>query len=251
MMSSLHTYFRNSSSLTYSYLISLPLLFIYELLIYLLQPEPGEAIVRLTADIWIKSLFAYTGYNTLLITLLVVVLLGGYVFIRERNAGIPFRASHFVLMLFESLLFAIGLAFVISTLVDQMFEMVPAQVFAIVPVLQEADISRMQMFALSLGAGLYEELVFRVILVSALLYLFRLLFAERWLQYTGAVLTGAMIFSAVHYMGALGDPFTLSSFTFRFLFGVALNLVYIYRGFGIAAWTHSLYNVMVFLAHPQ
>ncbi|HEX7069526.1 MAG TPA: CPBP family glutamic-type intramembrane protease, partial [Rhodothermales bacterium] len=58
-------------------------------------------------------------------------------------------------------------------------------------------------------------------------------------------LIGAIIFSAVHYTGPLGDPFTLSSFTFRFLFGLALNVLFLWRGFGVAAWTHALYDVFV------
>ena len=48
-----------------------------------------------------------------------------------------------------------------------------------------------------------------------------------------------------HYIGVLGDAFTLSSFTFRFLMGLALNLLFMVRGFGIAAMTHSLYDVYV------
>jgi membrane protease YdiL (CAAX protease family) len=63
--------------------------------------------------------------------------------------------------------------------------------------------------------------------------------------YAVAAVVGALLFSAVHYIGAFGDPFTLPSFTFRFLFGLALNGLYLVRGFGIAAWTHALYDVMV------
>ena len=54
-----------------------------------------------------------------------------------------------------------------------------------------------------------------------------------------------MIFSAVHYIGVYGDPFTLASFSFRFLFGLILNGIFLWRGFGVAAWTHALYDVMV------
>jgi hypothetical protein len=61
------------------------------------------------------------------------------------------------------------------------------------------------------------------------------------------VVVGALLFSAVHYMGSMGDVFTLQSFTFRFLFGMALNALLMLRGFGITAWTHSLYNVMLIL----
>ncbi|NBB73510.1 MAG: CPBP family intramembrane metalloprotease, partial [Bacteroidetes bacterium] len=56
---------------------------------------------------------------------------------------------------------------------------------------------------------------------------------------------GAAIFSAVHYVGPFGDAFTLASFSFRFLFGLALNGLFLWRGFGVAAWTHALYDVML------
>ena len=60
-----------------------------------------------------------------------------------------------------------------------------------------------------------------------------------------STIVGAVVFSAVHYVGALGDVFTWPSFTFRFLFGLALNALFLVRGFGVAAWTHALYDVMV------
>ena len=53
----------------------------------------------------------------------------------------------------------------------------------------------------------------------------------------------ALIFSAFHYIGPLGDAFTLPSFTFRAIAGLLLSGLYAGRGFGIAAWTHALYDV--------
>jgi membrane protease YdiL (CAAX protease family) len=62
-----------------------------------------------------------------------------------------------------------------------------------------------------------------------------------------AALVGAVVFSAVHHTGPFGDPFTLPVFTFRFVFGLVLNALFLVRGFAVAAWTHALYNVMVTL----
>jgi hypothetical protein len=99
---------------------------------------------------------------------------------------------------------------------------------------------------LSLGAGLYEELLFRVLLVSGLLLLARRVF--RWRQtlaVTFAVGVGALIFSTFHYVGPFGDPLRLDSFVFRAIAGVAFSALYVFRGFGITAWTHALYDVLV------
>lgn len=103
----------------------------------------------------------------------------------------------------------------------------------------------LQLYALSLGAGLYEELFFRVVLVSALIFIFKRFKTLKKLATSLSVVTAALIFSSVHYIGFYGDAFTLYSFLFRFLFGLALNLVYVKRGFGIAAWTHAVYDLIV------
>lgn len=230
-------YFEQSRSLTYSYLISMPLLLVYEVLILITQPDPAAA-VRLSADIWIKSVFSITGQNTIVITLLVALGLGIFVFYRDRNKIFSLRPGILSGMILESLAYAVGLAILISGFVMWLFTYLPQSEFTL---------TGLQQFTLSLGSGLYEELVFRVILVGALLWFFDWLGVELRIRHSSAVIIGALIFSAVHYMGPLGDTFTIISFTFRFLFGVALNIILIYRGFGIAAWTHSLYNLMLLL----
>jgi hypothetical protein len=60
-----------------------------------------------------------------------------------------------------------------------------------------------------------------------------------------AVVGGAALFSAAHYVGAYGDPFTLDSFTFRFIAGLFFSALYVVRGFGITAWTHALYDAFL------
>jgi hypothetical protein len=62
---------------------------------------------------------------------------------------------------------------------------------------------------------------------------------------TFAVGLGALIFSAFHYIGPFGDPLRLDSFVFRTIAGVAFSALYVFRGFGITAWTHALYDVIV------
>ena len=99
---------------------------------------------------------------------------------------------------------------------------------------------------ISLGAGIYEELLFRVILVSGLALLGRKVFG--WsLTAAGvfAVGLGALIFSAFHYIGPYGDRFTLGSFAFRTVAGLLFSGLYLLRGFGITAWTHALYDVFL------
>ncbi|MFI5229672.1 MAG: CPBP family intramembrane glutamic endopeptidase, partial [Gemmatimonadales bacterium] len=102
---------------------------------------------------------------------------------------------------------------------------------------------------LSLGAGLYEELFFRVLLVGGLAAGARIVLGLG--QRAGGVLAatvGALVFAAFHYIGPYGDPLQLQSFVFRTLSGLAFSGLYLLRGFGITAWTHALYDAMLLLA---
>lgn len=233
---SIKHYFSSTHSLLYSYLISLPLLLLYEVLIFLAQPNT-EQVVRISVDIWIKTLFSYIGQDVLSITLIFVALLGVYVLYRERNRLSSLKLSYFFSMLIEASAYAFLLALLITTTVSGLLQMIQ-----ISPV---ESLSTLQQMALSLGAGLYEELFFRVILVSVLLFVFKKIFAKQYAAFITAMILAAAIFSFVHYIGVFGDPFTLGSFLFRFLFGLALNAIYIWRGFGMAAWTHAIYDLMV------
>jgi hypothetical protein len=113
---------------------------------------------------------------------------------------------------------------------------------------------------MSLGAGFYEELAFRVVLFGLGAKLLVLLFAKEnltlveqgprltvraFLLMTFWALVSAAVFSGVHYVGALGDKFELGSFVFRFVLGLALTLIFVLRGFAAAVWTHALYDAWV------
>lgn len=229
-------YFSETNSLLYSYLISLPLLLLYEVLIFIAQPD-SENVVRISVDVWIKTLFSYLGQDVLSITLILVALLGIIVLYRERAKLSSLRTGYFGGMLIESTVYAFLLSILIATAISSLLQMVQSS-----PI---QSLSLLQQLALSLGAGLYEELFFRVLLVSALLWIFKYFFNKKGIAYGTAILLAALIFSLVHYIGVMGDPFTFSSFLFRFLFGLALNAIYVWRGFGVAAWTHAIYDLMV------
>ena len=101
---------------------------------------------------------------------------------------------------------------------------------------------------LSVGAGLYEELVFRLILMGGLFSLARRVLALHvWLSAALAVVVSSAVFSFVHHLGPLGEPFTTAAFTYRFFAGVLLATVFQARGFAIAAYTHAFYDMYVML----
>ncbi len=233
----MNSYLRQTSSLTYSYLICLPLFVVYEVLILISQPDT-DAVIRLSADIWIRQLLMLFHENTLLLSVIVLAVLGGIILYRERKKEITYKPRYFGLMVGESIFWAVILAIAVSGLTGMLFSLTAADGLA------GSGVTRLQMLALSIGAGLYEELIFRVVIVYALLWLFRLMMEENP-AVIAAVLLAAILFSAVHYTGDLGDTFTWSSFVFRMLFGLALNALLLLRGFGITAWTHSMYDVLL------
>jgi len=212
------------------------LLLLYEVLIFLAQPD-SEQVIRISVDVWIKTLFSYIGQDVLSITLILVALAGIFVLYRERKKLSSLKMGYFFTMLIEASFYAFFLALLINTTVSGLLQIVQSS-----PI---DKLTMLQQLALSLGAGLYEELFFRVILVSILLFIFNKIFSKKSVAFASAILLAAVIFSLVHYVGAFGDPFTLGSFLFRFLFGLALNAIYLWRGFGMAAWTHAIYDLMV------
>lgn len=229
----LWAYHRCTRSATYGVLSALPLFLLYEAMIVAVNTGTDQP-VRVSADVWIKELLSTTGAQGGLLLLLIAGLSGVAAYLVDRNKHIPLRGRYFTGILLESTVYAVGVAFMVAHLVSAMFAAIPPPV---------GDL--WTQLALSVGAGLYEELVFRVLLVGGLALLFRPFFDNPNAGYLLAAILGAGVFSLVHYLGPLGDPFELPSFTFRFLFGLALNGLFLWRGFGVAAWTHALYDVMV------
>lgn len=231
-----YPYLQDSGGILYSYLICLPLLILYEVLILITQPD-ADYMVRISVDLWFKSMFNLIGMHSISATLYAAAIIGAVILYRKRSDLKKIKKKYFGWMLAESLLYAILISLLISGFLSFIFNMSGSGSLA--------ELSKLQLIALSLGAGLYEELFFRVILVSVLLLLFKKFFSHTYTPLIMASILAALIFSGVHYIGEFGDLFTLSSFLFRFLFGLALNLIYVIRGFGVAAWTHAIYDLIV------
>lgn len=236
-------YFALSRSHFYSLTFALPLLVAYEILV-LAMDRMTVVDVRNGADVLLRGAFARLGVPGPDALLALLVAGAAVLIARERRArAIPWRPVVFGAMLAESTAWALLFGMVVSRLTA----MVLSGTFLGYG-LQAARLSLGQQLVLSLGAGLYEELVFRVLLVSGLAWLLaRLPGTTNVTAGLGAVMASAFIFSAFHYVGPLGDAFSVASFTFRFLAGLAFSLIYWLRGFGIVAWSHALYDVFLLI----
>lgn len=101
---------------------------------------------------------------------------------------------------------------------------------------------------MSLGAGFYEEIVFRAGLFGLGALGLKMVFGkglQGMMLMAGWAVVAAAVFSGWHYVGALGDPWNLQSFVFRAVCGLVLTAIYVFRGFAPAVWTHALYDVWV------
>jgi hypothetical protein len=113
---------------------------------------------------------------------------------------------------------------------------------------------------MSLGAGFYEELAFRVLLFGMGAKMLVWLLSGQHVSLIGRspglstramgvmvvwAIACAAAFSGMHYVGPMGEPFEARSFVARAVLGLALTLVYAARGFAAAVWTHALYDVWV------
>jgi hypothetical protein len=96
-----------------------------------------------------------------------------------------------------------------------------------------------------LGAGIYEEAVFRLVLFSGLAGLLRRMDAGGPVATLLAALASAAAFSTAHHVGPYGQPYSNYLFVFRLLAGLYFALLYQARGFGIAVGAHACYNVMI------
>ncbi len=100
----------------------------------------------------------------------------------------------------------------------------------------------------AIGAGIFEEFLFRFLLLDGIATLFiRGLGAPRRFACGVAIVMSAGVFSFAHHAAShIGsEEWNLGVFTIRALLGSLIGLLYCVRGLGIVVYTHALYNVAV------
>ncbi|MCO4760648.1 MAG: CPBP family intramembrane metalloprotease [Myxococcales bacterium] len=98
---------------------------------------------------------------------------------------------------------------------------------------------------ISAGAGLHEELVFRLGCIGLIA---RASLGPDWRHRAGPVvmlaLVSSLVFAGVHH---LAEPFSWGAMVFRTVAGLVFASLYLARGFAVAAWTHALYDVWILI----
>jgi len=222
---------------------ALPLLLCYEGLAATFG-SVGDQGVRNAADVLLKTPFLmFSGARGTAYFFATVIAIAVFFVGRDiRKSKERPRVGVFGLMFGESVLLAVLLGLVVSVATAELLGSLMRFSVQAGTIATLAPGTRLM---LALGAGLYEELLFRVLLVGGIAAGLRWLLGGTWLPGIIATAVGALIFSAFHYVGPYGDKWQLASFTYRALAGVAFSALYLLRGFGITAWTHALYDVGV------
>ena len=215
-------YYFKSKSLFYSLLVTLPLFIIYEIGIFYMF-QANIAFSKNGADVLIEEFINMLGLNgyyaasSIFLTVFFLIL-----YSQRKNF------KYIALMIIESFLYAGILLAVLQNIY----------------LFQGSIFSNFNNFILSIGAGLYEELIFRFLLLFVLSKSFKFIFKiKEFSSLALSIIVSSVLFSMFHYIGL--ESFTPVSFTMRFIAGIYLSLIYINRGFGIVALTHAFYDLFV------
>lgn len=221
---------RRNDPLT-SLVFTAPVFLLYHLGILLLDVRNGvDLFTELTLSLLDRSVF---GYVALTLGLAAGLIFAG-LWLRGRA---KVRPAAFLPILAESVILAFLLLVTVGWLTGQVFanEIGPKPLGAFARLVMSA------------GAGFHEELVFRAGLFAGGAWVLVRGFGFSSLRAVAlAACASAILFSGVHYVGPMADSFGLVSFSFRFFAGLFLAAVYYFRGFAVAVYTHTFYDLLVF-----
>jgi hypothetical protein len=217
--------------------LTLPIFLAYHLgVAFLPIRNAADIVTRELVVLAEDNLAAYGGLTLTLGAIFVSVLF-------MLGKGKKMELGRFALVAAEGLLYAIAMRLVAGFVVGKLHLDAGAPQ-------PEAEIGAFAGLVMSLGAGFYEEIAFRVILFGLGAKALRLI-AEpvseeraRLMTFGWAIAT-AFLFSGWHYLGAFGDDFELKSFVFRWVCGLVFTAIYAFRGFAPVVWTHVIYDIWV------
>lgn len=215
--------------------LTLPILILYHVgVVFLPVRNAADWTTSLLIDFSEKSLFYYFLFTATVAAAVVVF----FLVIGQKRA---LRWQRFAMIAVEGTLYAIAMRLIAGFVVGQLR-------------LSADGLAQPSLFTglvMSLGAGFYEELVFRVGLfgllghVASLAVIAAPTSTKRILFWLIWAFGTSLLFSAWHHVGELGEPFTLQAFVFRWVAGLVFTLIYRLRGFATVVWTHTLYDIWV------
>ncbi|MFH0900396.1 MAG: CPBP family intramembrane glutamic endopeptidase [Pseudomonadota bacterium] len=219
-----------------SLLLIFPLFLAYEVGVMFAPAQNGVDFVT-------RNLFALLGGSRsrylLAHAIMAVVFVLLLAWLKRKN---KIESGRFIPVLLESTLWALTLGSLIIFVMRRVLGIEPS--LAMPPA--GSTVERIANgIVLSLGAGVHEELVFRLGFCAGGAALMRALGASHAIAVVTAFLVSSLAFSAAHHIGHFGDPWVLSVFVYRFLAGLVFAALYYFRSLAHATYTHALYDLYV------
>ena len=228
------SYWKVTKNIYYSMLFIFPMLFLYEMMCWI-QFAGKSAEIRNGADVFLRQLIMGFGKHSESIygLLLIIVFFGIMFFNRNMVKKERLKFTFLLFMFAESLLWSLGFLILMS-----ISERITLSILErnIIP----------EQFYLAIGAGIWEELLFRVGAIGlCLILLTKIIKYSEIFSALIAILFAAVLFSLFHYIGPFGDIFTYKSFYIRTWAGIFLGSLYLFRGLGITVYTHIFYDMAI------
>jgi membrane protease YdiL (CAAX protease family) len=238
------SYWRESARPLAGLVFVVPMLLFYECGVLVLGPQA----LRNAADVWLRELLDALGFSQYF---LLPVLTCGVLLAWHHATHQPWRIRWSVCygMLLESCVFGFLLV-VLAGWQNTLF----ATSTAPAAVAGESARAFWGVLVGYVGAGIYEEVLFRMLMLPAAVGLLRLGGFSTRTSLIAGVIAISLLFAAAHYRFDFvfvghrfatlhGETFFWGSFLFRFLAGASFALLYLFRGFGVTAGSHAMYDL--------
>ena len=239
------------------YAIAFLLAFIifYEIGTFLISPQAlsqsySSQTPRVVSFLWLQDLLSYVGFSEIAAWIaaplaVIIILLAMQI---TSHSKWYVNLKDFLPMTIECIMLSVPLI-ILSLLLNQS---APPQVAALAGSFQQAPANPLFVeIVTAIGAGIYEELVFRLILICLLMIVFQDVFGlSRSNAILFSVIVSAALFSAHHHfyfvngIFAFAEAFSASRFTFRTIAGIYFAGLFAVRGFAITAGCHAFYDII-------
>ena len=203
-----------------------PLLLIYEIGVLFAGRVNG-------ADLVTRAVYAAAGSRAVYLALYAVITVGFVIWIRQTRRWGTLTLALAGPVVLEAALYALTLGALVSLIVDRLLGHLIA-----------LGLSAPSLIS-AVGAGVHEELVFRLGLIAGGVALARPMGGR--LAVALAITCSSLVFAAAHHLGAHGEPWTDHAFAFRAVAGAVFGVVFWFRSLAHAVYAHVFYDVLVAL----
>lgn len=199
-----------------------PLFFLYEVGVLFAGSVNG-------ADVVTRAVYGYLGRTNYLL-LAAALGLGFLLWIRRAQRQSVLRLDVVLPVVLEAAIYALTLGALVNLVLERLLGL-------------GLDLGEAINAA---GAGVHEELVFRLLLCGGLIAALSRTRLSRRVIVILALTLSSVAFSAAHHLGPYGEPFTQHAFAFRCLAGLVFGLVFYFRSLAHAVYAHTFYDLLVY-----